>query len=423
MIDTCDPTIAGWFTDGASFLVRDTDRFAKTVIPQFFKHNKWSSFVRQLNFYGFKKVKGEAVTVAQEERLEGMVQFRHEHFLRGRPDQLVEIQRRKMLAQQQAAANAQLQQQQQQKNKKQGDGAGRTHADNCDFSTAEDAASKSEVKALRDRITAMSKNIDNLATMVENMQVQDINIEAGSKRKKLGDSSPALLETPEGSVDLMLVDEFPDGCNNIDPSIVYTPVNIFPPASRQASVSSLPSGGSSSDEAFVDDLFAFNEEGLLNGVQSEHNVPDPRLMKELTDALTVLPREMQDNLVKGMISTIVGDGPGSLRSQLKSTSPAGSTFAAAAAAPVVGSPAPMVVVANDEMAAPSPSAMEDRREQSRTVVVAPSPSGSAEKKSEIALQIDSATFNALLEHLAKAQESKDQAGKPAKILPPIVSVH
>ena len=221
----------------------------------------------------------------------------------------------------------------------------------------------------------------------------------------------------------MLVDEFPDGCNNIDPSIVYTPVNIFPPASRQASVSSLPSGGSSSDEAFVDDLFAFNEEGLLNGVQSEHNVPDPRLMKELTDALTVLPREMQDNLVKGMISTIVGDGPGSLRSQLKSTSPAGSTFAAAAAAPVVGSPAPMVVVANDEMAAPSSSAMEDRREQSRTVVVAPSPSGSAEKKSEIALQIDSATFNALLEHLAKAQESKDQAGKPAKILPPIVSVH
>ena len=416
MIDTCDPTIAGWSTDGASFLVRDTDRFAKTVIPQFFKHNKWSSFVRQLNFYGFKKVKGEAVTVAQEERLEGMVQFRHEHFLRGRPDQLVEIQRRKMLAQQQAAANAQLQQQQ--KNKKQ-----LAHvAGNCDFST-EDTASKSEVKALRDRITAMSKNIDNLATMVENMQVQDMNIEAGSKRKKLGDSSPALLETPEGSVDLMLVDEFPDGCNNIDPSIVYTPGNIFPPASRQGAASSLPSGGTSSDDAFVDDLFAFNEEGLLDGVQSEHNMPDPRLMKELTDALTVLPREMQDNLVKGMISTIVGDGPGSLRSQLKSTSPAGSTFAAAAAAPVVGSPAPMVVVANDEMAAPSPSAMGDRREQSRTVVVAPSPSGSAEKKSEIALQIDSATFNALLEHLAKAQESKDQAGKPAKILPPIVSVH
>jgi len=409
MIDTCDPTIAGWSADGASFLVRDTDRLAKTVIPQFFKHNKWSSFVRQLNFYGFKKVKGEAVTVAQEERLEGMVQFRHEHFLRGRPDQLVEIQRKKMLAQQQAATDAHLQ-------KKQGGCAGRNNAGSGDFATG------AEVKALRDRITAMSTNIDNLTTMVESIQVQDMNIEAGSKRKKLGDSSPALLETPEGSVDLMLVDEFPDGCNNIDPSIVYTPGNIFPTASRQASMSSHPSGGTSSDDAFVDDLFVFNEEGLLD-VPSQHNAPDPTLMKELTDALTVLPRDMQDKLVKGMISTIVGDEPGSLRSQLKSTPPAGSSSSAAAAAPVVGSPAPMVAVPNDEMAAPSTSATEDKHEQSRTVVVAPSPNGNAEKKSEIALQIDSATFNALVEHLAKAQESKGPAGKPAKILPPIVSVH
>ena len=408
MIDTCDPTIAGWSADGASFLVRDTDRLAKTVIPQFFKHNKWSSFVRQLNFYGFKKVKGEAVTVAQEERLEGMVQFRHEHFLRGRPDQLVEIQRKKILAQQQAATNAHLQQQQ--KSKKQGGGA------SGDFATG------AEVKALRDRIEAMSNNIDNLTTMVENIQVQDMNIEAGSKRKKLGDSSPALLETPEGSVDLMLVDEFPDGCNSIDPSIVYTPGNIFPPASRQTSMSSLPSDGTSSDDAFVDDLFAFNEEGLLD-VPSQHNAPDPKLMKELADALTVLPREMQDKLVKGMISTIVGDGPGSLRSQLKSTPPAGSSSSAATAAPVMGSPAPTVAVANDEMAAPSTSTTEDKHEQSRTVVVAPSPNGNAEKKSEIALQIDSATFTALMEHLAKAQESKGPAGKPAKILPPIVSVH
>jgi len=479
MIDTCDPSIAGWSADGTSFLVRDTDRLAKTVVPQFFKHNKWSSFVRQLNFYGFKKVKGEAVTLEQEEQLEGTVRFRHEHFVRYRPDLLVEIQRRKMLAQQQAAANAQQRRQQQKmKEKKEAGGAGRTDAANDDPSTKvvglADAATKSEVKALRDRIAAMSRNIDNLATMVQNIQVRDVdaparttmdeydNIEAGSKRKKVGASSPALLETAEGSVDSRMIDAFPgvgaDGCNSIDPSVVYTPGNIFPPsssvvASGEASMPPPSNDGTSSDHAFVDDLFAFNEDGLLDGLvedgtcasenvvaiplqmtpphqsirfTSNHNAPDPKLMKELTDALALLPREMQDNMVKRMVSTIVGTGPGSLGSQLNSLPSAGSSAAAAATAaapPAVGTPTPMVVVENNEVAAPSTNAMEPMHEQSRTVVVAPSPSGNVEKKPEIALQIDSAMFNSLLEHLAKTQESKGPAGKPAKILPPIVSVH
>jgi hypothetical protein len=46
MIDTCDPTIACWSDDGETFVVKDPVKFEQQIIPQFFKHSKFSSFVR-----------------------------------------------------------------------------------------------------------------------------------------------------------------------------------------------------------------------------------------------------------------------------------------------------------------------------------------------------------------------------------------
>jgi len=57
MLESCPTAIAAWSAKGDSFLIKDPDRFAQTVIPQYFSHNNFSSFVRQLNFYGFRKVK------------------------------------------------------------------------------------------------------------------------------------------------------------------------------------------------------------------------------------------------------------------------------------------------------------------------------------------------------------------------------
>lgn len=48
MIDTCDPSIATWTEDGSMFMIKDTDIFASQIICQYFKHNNFSSFVRQL---------------------------------------------------------------------------------------------------------------------------------------------------------------------------------------------------------------------------------------------------------------------------------------------------------------------------------------------------------------------------------------
>ncbi|RCI11291.1 hypothetical protein L249_7125 [Ophiocordyceps polyrhachis-furcata BCC 54312] len=44
-----------WSENGDSFVVLDEDEFARTLIPELFKHNNYASFVRQLNMYGFHK--------------------------------------------------------------------------------------------------------------------------------------------------------------------------------------------------------------------------------------------------------------------------------------------------------------------------------------------------------------------------------
>ncbi|XP_020583107.1 heat stress transcription factor B-4b-like [Phalaenopsis equestris] len=81
--DPCTDHIVSWGEDGTSFVVWRPPEFAKDLLPNYFKHNNFSSFVRQLNTYGFRK------TVA--ERWE----FANELFRKGKKDILSEIHRRK----------------------------------------------------------------------------------------------------------------------------------------------------------------------------------------------------------------------------------------------------------------------------------------------------------------------------------------
>ncbi|XP_049643375.1 heat shock factor protein 4 [Suncus etruscus] len=85
-----------WSPNGTSFLVGDQSRFAKEVLPHYFKHSNMASFVRQLNMYGFRKVVSlEQGGLLQPER--DHVEFQHPSFLRGR-EQLLERVRRKVPA-------------------------------------------------------------------------------------------------------------------------------------------------------------------------------------------------------------------------------------------------------------------------------------------------------------------------------------
>ncbi|EIE87401.1 hypothetical protein RO3G_12112 [Rhizopus delemar RA 99-880] len=93
-----DPTtndLICWAEDGKSFFVNQQEDFARKVLPRFFKHNKFSSFVRQLNMYGFHKVphlqQGVLETDSESERWE----FSNPNFQRSKPELLVLVTRKK----------------------------------------------------------------------------------------------------------------------------------------------------------------------------------------------------------------------------------------------------------------------------------------------------------------------------------------
>jgi heat shock transcription factor, other eukaryote len=79
-----------WSDRGDSFIVLDEDEFAKTLIPEIFKHNKYISFVRQLNAYGFHKRVGlsDNSMRASERKNKGPSEYYHPYFMRGHPNLL-----------------------------------------------------------------------------------------------------------------------------------------------------------------------------------------------------------------------------------------------------------------------------------------------------------------------------------------------
>jgi len=48
-----------WSPEGVSVIISDMNGFTKNVLPKFFNHHNFSSFIRQLNMYNFHKVKGD----------------------------------------------------------------------------------------------------------------------------------------------------------------------------------------------------------------------------------------------------------------------------------------------------------------------------------------------------------------------------
>eukprot|EP01032_Pedospumella_encystans_P017706 gene17707-20170_t len=156
---TCPSEIGGWSEKGDTVLIKDVKQFSEKVIPTAYKHNNFTSFVRQLNFYGFRKVKSESMDHAD------WWEFRHPQFLRDEPHLISEIKRSVHFE------------------------AG---------SGQEVSELKTQVTGLNDRITALNDQIDKLTGLVTNMQIKEDSNKAminsdksathemdGQKRRKL----------------------------------------------------------------------------------------------------------------------------------------------------------------------------------------------------------------------------------------------
>lgn len=81
--DPATDDLVSWNSDGSAFVVWQPAEFARDLLPTLFKHSNFSSFVRQLNTYGFRKI-----TTSRWE-------FSNDKFKKGEKNLLREIRRRK----------------------------------------------------------------------------------------------------------------------------------------------------------------------------------------------------------------------------------------------------------------------------------------------------------------------------------------
>ncbi|KAL7574813.1 hypothetical protein ACA910_010657 [Epithemia clementina (nom. ined.)] len=85
MVNGAPDDVISWTPAGDAFIIgSDLKRLESETLPQYFRHNRFQSLVRQLNFYSFRKINRER----------NVWIYKHELFHRDRPEDLHMVRRR-----------------------------------------------------------------------------------------------------------------------------------------------------------------------------------------------------------------------------------------------------------------------------------------------------------------------------------------
>jgi heat shock transcription factor 2 len=273
--------------------------------------------LQQLNFYSFRKVKYHdslRIDPEVEKETANYWKFKHEFFLRGKPHLLTSIKRMQGPSKDGTSAATRS-------------GSPILKPEPVKSNSKINSDTAAEVQSLKLRLEQMTKNIDELTAMVKEVSLkQEENQDdysgssAGYKRKKLS------VETAAAATDTALLgDAYPYAPDEMMSSmdldeIIALPVTSMPTIPESvAPMRETSSSTQVSDLEFVDTLFsAFKDDqssdysdGLIQEAdfpvqtsQYDSSRPDPELMRRLSEALMLLPKETQEMIVNRLIAAI-----------------------------------------------------------------------------------------------------------------------
>jgi HSF-type DNA-binding len=433
---------------------------------------------RTVNFYSFRKIKyGDDIRIDPEEekRTSKYWRFYHEKFRKGHPEWLVHV-KRTVTGPRKGSSSAASSGGSSPTPSTSGTSAlpsssGPVAATAAAVMTTttttaavvENQQLKTEVTSLKERIDAMTKNIDQLTTMVQQVTLKKSSDEDDndsqdsddrSSRRRRRPRKVVVLNSPMSTTAHIADVAMPDISEAFGGSLSSrsssTGVHsLMPPAPRSAAVPTptpfdfdgrVPSESELSDEGFVDQLFtAFKDTDavvgggddaedlldvlgndsnshIINDTQSatptpsmlpafdEDNRPRVELMKRLSDALSLLPRNIQELIVDRLIQAITS--PQEIQDSLQVARALEEVITASSASTTAVSPAPMSVPRDDDQDA----MMEDSCVDAEVV---PAPTNTPTASPPPSLPLAAATLAALLSQYNQKQQKQQQQAQAA----------